>query len=187
VTQPVQDALKKNTDGVIAVLEESGQRLHALLLRLTLRPDVADDLLQELFLKLSRSEAFARAESRTAYAYRAAVHLAFDWRRARQPATTGVDVTDQVQQDSASPVQALVAREQMDQVLEAVGKLNGLQRQALVMHYIQQESFQSIAEQLGKTPHQVRALCHKAIRQLRSQLPTDEAIRNPKEDPRGQD
>jgi DNA-directed RNA polymerase specialized sigma24 family protein len=38
------------------------------------------------------------------------------------------------------------------------------------MRYIQQQSYDDIAEQMGKSPHQVRALCHKAISRLRDLL-----------------
>jgi RNA polymerase sigma factor (sigma-70 family) len=177
--------LPNNTERVLAVLQDSGQKLHALLLRLTLRADVAEDLLQELFLKLNRSADFAGAANRTAYAFRTAVHLAFDWRRQRKQPAVGLQDFAQVEGDSASPLQTLVAREQMERVLEMVGTLNGVQREAVVMHYIQQESFQSIAGQLNKTPHQVRALCHKGIRQLRSRLAADRTLHPTQDQPRG--
>jgi DNA-directed RNA polymerase specialized sigma24 family protein len=38
------------------------------------------------------------------------------------------------------------------------------------MRYIQQESYEFIAEQLDKTPHQVRALCSKVMNYLRDVL-----------------
>lgn len=179
--------MQNNTESVLAVLKESGQKLHALLLRLTLRADVAEDLLQELFLKLNGSAAFAGAVNPTAYASRAAVHLAFDWRRRTKSTEGGLEQIENVARGGLSPLQTLVAREQMEHVLEMIGTLKGLQRDALVMHYIQQESFQSIAEQFGKTPHQVRALCHKAIRQLRDRLSAEPVIHDPEEPRRGQD
>jgi RNA polymerase sigma-70 factor (ECF subfamily) len=168
--------LQNHTEKVLAVLGDSGQKLHALLLRLTLRADVADDLLQELFLRLNRSAEFAGVANRTAYAFRAAVHLAFDWRRQRKQPAVGIHEFEQVEGDSVSPLQTLVAREQMEQLLETVGRLKRAQREAVVMHYIQQESFQSIAGQLNKTPHQVRALCHKGIRQLRNRLAAEQSL-----------
>jgi len=179
------DALQNNTERVLAVLQESGQKLHALLLRLTLRSDVAEDLLQELFLRLSQSAAFAGAANRTAYAYRAAVHLAFDWRRRQNPPATNLEQIEEVEQVTASPLQTLVAREQMEVVLRMVGSLRDIQRDVLVMHYIQQESFQTIGEQFNKTPHQIRALCHKAIRKLRGRLAADRTHHDPQEQPRG--
>jgi RNA polymerase sigma-70 factor (ECF subfamily) len=178
--------LPNNTERVLAVLGDSGQKLHSLLLRLTLRADVAEDLLQELFLRLNQSAGFAGAASDTAYAFRTAVHLAFDWRRGRKQAAIGLQRFEQVEADLASPFQTLMAREQMERILEMLGMLKGIQREAVVMHYIQQESFQSIARQLNKTPHQVRALCHKGIRQLRNRLAADRTLHHAQEQPRGQ-
>jgi DNA-directed RNA polymerase specialized sigma24 family protein len=40
------------------------------------------------------------------------------------------------------------------------------------MRHVQQISFDDIARQLGKRPHQVRALCSKGMRQLRKMLRT---------------
>ncbi|MGE5195119.1 MAG: RNA polymerase sigma factor [Deltaproteobacteria bacterium] len=177
--------MQNNTERVLAVLRDSGQRLHALLLRLTLRADVAEDLLQELFLRLHRSAGFAGAANRTAYAFRAAVHLAFEWRRGWKPAAVGLEQIEDVAENAVPPLQTMAAREQMEKVLEMVGTLKGLQRDAVVMRYIQQQSFPSIAEQLNKTPHQVRALCHKGIRRLRNRLAADRKLHDMQEQPRG--
>ena len=177
--------MPSNTERVLAVLQDSGQKLHALLLRLTLRADVAEDLLQELFLRLNQSAGFAGATDRTAYAFRAAVHLAFDWRRRRKTAAVQLEQIELAEEGAASPLQSLVARERMERVLDVVGRLRGIQRDAVVMHYIEQESFQSIARQLNRSPHQVRALCHKGIRQLRNRLAADQALPCQEEQPRG--
>ena len=45
------------------------------------------------------------------------------------------------------------------------------------MRHIQQESYEAVADQLGKTPHQVRALCHKAIEQIRRIVTSEPAGR----------
>jgi DNA-directed RNA polymerase specialized sigma24 family protein len=46
-----------------------------------LREEVAEDLMQELFLKLSGPSAFQKADDPPAYAFRSAIHIAFDWRK----------------------------------------------------------------------------------------------------------
>jgi len=43
------------------------------------------------------------------------------------------------------------------------------------MRYIQQDSYEDIAGQLGKTVHQARALCFKAMSALRDVLGCDPA------------
>ena len=140
--------------------------MYALLVRLTLRADVADDLLQELLVRLSRSDAFDRADDTLRYARRAAVHLAFDWHR-RKKRTAMVDHLPQ--EPAAAPadcLNVLVAREELECVLTGMKELSALSRTCLVLHYIEHLSYSEIADQVGKTPHQVRGLCHKGIRQL---------------------
>jgi len=44
---------------LVAILDAHGAALHAVLYRLTLRHDAADDLLQELFVRLAGSRGFA--------------------------------------------------------------------------------------------------------------------------------
>lgn len=69
------------TGKLLNLLNEHGGRLHKLLVKLTLRRDVAEDLLQDLFLRLSKSKGFHRSPSPERYLFRAAINLAFDWPR----------------------------------------------------------------------------------------------------------
>ena len=157
----------------------------ALLTRLTLREDVAEELMQELFIKLSTAPNRTRIDCWEAYACRTAIHLAFDWRRRRQKRLTrpleGV-------REPVSPVRGplgdAVQREAFEQVLVAIERLNGTSREAFVMRYIQQDTYEVIAEQLGKTPHQVRALCFRAMKRLRNILGCDASPMSRKGAPR---
>jgi len=161
---------------LLELLDRSGARLLALLTRLTLREDVAEELMQELFIKLSTASNRARIECWEAYARRTAIHLAFDWRRRRRirRAKALEDVREPVS-PVRGPLGDAVQREAFEQVLVAVDRLNGTSREAFVMRYIQQDSYEAIAEQLGKTPHQVRALCFRAMNRLRDTLGCDES------------
>jgi RNA polymerase sigma factor (sigma-70 family) len=154
-------------NGLPAILNAHGAALYALLTRLTLRADVAEDLLQELFLKLREAPGFARAENPRAYAFRTAIHLAFDWRRAQRP-TEPLSADPAV--TAAAPLDQLIEAEELDQTLEALQQLSELGRQVVVLRFLQQEEMPEIARQLGKTEHQVRGLCHKALEQLRTIL-----------------
>jgi len=154
-------------NGLASLLEKHGAELHGLFTRLTLRAGAAEDLLQDLFLKLQHSEGFAKAENARAYLFRTAMHLAFDWRRAQRqtvplPAEPGVS--------TESPLDGLIEAEEMEQVLDAMDHLSELGRQALVLHYLQHQDYEEVGRQLGRTEHQVRGLCHKAIGQLQAVL-----------------
>jgi hypothetical protein len=56
--KPLSDPSKR----LWSILELGGRQLYALLMRLMLRENVADDLLQELVVRLSQSNGFQQAE-----------------------------------------------------------------------------------------------------------------------------
>ena len=162
--------LKDQTSTLLELLESAGGSLHTLLTRLTLREDVAEDLMQELFIKLSRAKGFARADNHLAYARRAAMHLAFDWRRLQKRKSPTTEMITEPSAANLSPLSKLIRDEQLGQILDAAERLGGLSREAFVMRHIQKEPYEAVANQLGKTTHQVRGLCHKAIEQIRCLL-----------------
>jgi RNA polymerase sigma factor (sigma-70 family) len=152
---------------LLRVLDQDGPGLLALLTRLTLRPDVAEDLMQDLFLNLGRAEGFLRCQNPSAYARRAAMHLAFNWRRNRKRRR---EEAYQPQEPSAlepGPLMRLVQTEQTQQVLDALAELPEASRDLVVERFIEGESYGQIARRLGRTDHQARALCHKALGRLR--------------------
>jgi RNA polymerase sigma factor (sigma-70 family) len=171
------------TNRLLDLLAQEGRSFHALLTRLTLDPHAAEDLMQELFLKLATNPAFAAARNPPAYARQSAIHLALDWRRAQRP-THSLPVTDPLDL-APSAYERLTQKEQWSQLLDAAANLSGQTREAFVLHYLDGMSFAEIAGHLGKTPHQVRALCHKAVDHLRQQLspapqsPAQEVARAP--------
>ncbi len=156
---------------LLARLDQFGAGLYALLTRLTLREDVAEELMQELFLKLSAAKDQGRIECWQAYARRTAINLAFDWRR-RQALrrTCSLDALSERASDTDGPLGKLIASEELEQVLAAVGRLRGASREVFVLRHIQQCSYEEIAEHLGKDVHQVRALCFRALSTLRDVL-----------------
>jgi RNA polymerase sigma factor (sigma-70 family) len=153
-------------DPILSLFDSDGQRLHALLYRMTLRADVAADLLQDLFIRLSESTSFRSAQSRSAYARRTAVNLALEWRRQRRPETSASDSSRF--STFPSPLETIARAEDVERVLDALATLpSEVGRQCFTMRFIEQESYEAIGEAVGKTPHQVRGLCHSAVKQIR--------------------
>jgi RNA polymerase sigma factor (sigma-70 family) len=152
------------------LLDKSGASLFALLTRLTLREDVAEELMQELFIKLSNYNGLRKIRDWNAYAHRAAINLAFDWRRRQKRAFLSLHNVREPASNDKSPLSKLIHTEELQEILDAISRLNKASRQVLVMRYIQQNPYDDIAQQLGKTTHQVRALCYKAINSLRDLL-----------------
>jgi len=162
--------LRDRQKELLELLDKSGANLYALLTRLTLREDIAEELMQELFIKLINSRSFDKAGNPEAYARRAAINLAFDWRRSRKRNLLRLDQIREPASNDSSPLAKLVQAEELDEILNAIGQLKKVPREAFVMRYIQEESYDYIAEQLGKTSHHVRALCSRALIRLRNIL-----------------
>ncbi len=138
-----------------------------MLTRLTLRADRAEELMQELFLKLHRSPAFARAHNPRAYAFRTAIHLALDARK-HTSHKSFTPLPETLASRQALPLDSAIQAEQAQRLMAAVAELSPQAREAAVLHFIEQRSFDEAAALMEKTPHQVRALCSDALRQLRA-------------------
>ena len=158
---------------LLELLDKSGANLFVLLTRLTLREETAEELMQELFIKLSNSRGFEKSSNRDAYARRAAINLAFDWRRKFRQKIHTQSIPCEVVAGDISPLSKIIRNEELEVMLNAIGRLNKNWRQAIVMRYIQEQSYDEIAEQLSKTPHHARALCSKALNRLRKIMGTD--------------
>ena len=164
--------MENRQEKLFELLDKSGAGLYALLTRLTLCQDVAEELMQELFIKLSNTKGLHKIHNLDAYARRAAINLAFDWRR-RQKRAYSLDNVREAASSDNSPLSKLIHAEKLQEMLNAISRLNRASRQVLVLRYIQQQPYDGIAEQMGKTAHQVRALCHKGMNRLRDLLGSD--------------
>jgi RNA polymerase sigma-70 factor (ECF subfamily) len=158
--------LSNQSAKLATLLESEGARLYRLLARLTLREEVADDLMQELVLRLGQSDGFQRADDCLAYARRTAIHLAFDWRRQGRLRRRIGALAEEPFGPAPDLLGKLVDREELEDTLRALEKLSPLSRNCLVLHYLEQLSYIEVAHQLDVTPHQARAACHKGIRRI---------------------
>jgi RNA polymerase sigma factor (sigma-70 family) len=159
--------LNEAANQVLSLLSEHGPRLYSLLVRISLREDVAEELMQELFIRLSRRDALSRATDPVGYAIRTATRLAFDWRRShrRRRDTNAIGMEFQSLGDSG--VCQLEQREDLQIVLDAIEKLSTVCRDIIVMRYLEGRPYEEISAAVGKSIHQTRALCHKSIVRLR--------------------
>jgi RNA polymerase sigma factor (sigma-70 family) len=139
-----------------------------------LRQDVAEDLMQELFLKLSNSKDFDKAEHQVAFARRAGINIAFDWWRKRRREHQLLNDVRKPDANYNLPLDKLIQAEELETILNASSRLKEAAREVFVMHYIQQNSYKEIAKALGKKPNYVRALCSKALIKIRNLLRSNE-------------
>jgi RNA polymerase sigma factor (sigma-70 family) len=158
---------------VLELLDAEGPRLHLLLARLTRREEAAGDLLQELVTRLCQSRGLEAARDPSAYAYRAAANLAFEWRRSQRARRQSESRNGAAPATAPSPVGAVIEEEELERVLDAAARLPEVARDAVLLRYIEQMSYEEIGCRLGKKPQHVRSLTSKALAQLRTWLGRD--------------
>jgi RNA polymerase sigma factor (sigma-70 family) len=173
----IEETLKNKQQEILELFEKSGPQLHRLLGKLTLSENDTGDLLQELFLRLWNSKAFEKAKDPFSYAYRAAINLAFEWRRDRKESFKPLEC-DCPAETGTSTLGKMIADEELQQILDATMQLSDLSREVVVMHNIEQESYEEIAKRLGKKTQYLRALNAKAIARLRELLTGRKNINN---------
>jgi len=142
----------------------------------------AEDLAQEVFLRVYRSRASYEASAKfTTWLYRIATNLAVnharDTRHERPEVTVSLDEPDEetgttmeVPDGGLTAEQALVRRERMLAIRRKVEALPEQQRLAVIMHKYQQMDYKQIAEVLKKSESATKSLLFRAYETLREQL-----------------
>ena len=161
--------MSDHAGSVLRLLESRGRELYALLVRITLREDVGEDLLQELFVRLTKSPEFTGADNQFAYARTCAARLAFDWRR-RNKVRHAESLTVEPCGVDDSPLASVIHAEEIENVLEAMGQLNSADCDILTMRFLDGVSYEEIADDLSTSPATARSRCSKAMQKLRGKL-----------------
>lgn len=142
----------------------------------------AEDLAQEVFLRVYRSKASYEASAKfTTWLYRIATNLAVNHARDTRHERPEVQVSlDEPDEENGSTIelpdktlnaeQAMVVRERMLAIRSKVEALPEQQRLAVIMHKYQQMDYKQIAEVLKKSESATKSLLFRAYETLREQL-----------------
>jgi RNA polymerase sigma-70 factor (ECF subfamily) len=142
----------------------------------------AEDLAQEVFLRVYRSRQSYEASAKfTTWLYRIATNLAVnharDTRHERPEVTVSLDETNEesgatleLPDSGLNAEQDLVRRERMLAIRSKVEALPEQQKLAVIMHKYQQMDYKQIAEVLKKSESATKSLLFRAYETLREQL-----------------
>ena len=142
----------------------------------------AEDLAQEVFLRVYRSRASYEASAKfSTWLYRIATNLAVnharDTRHERPEVTVSLDEPDddtgttlELPDANLTAEQAMVRRERMLAIRQKVEALPEQQRLAVIMHKYQQMDYKQIADVLKKSESATKSLLFRAYETLREQL-----------------
>ena len=142
----------------------------------------AEDLAQEVFLRVYRSrETYEASAKFTTWLYRIATNLAVNHARDTRHERPEVQVSlDEPDEDTGTTLelpdgtlnaeQVIVRRERMLAIRKKVEALPEQQRLAVIMHKYQQMDYKQIADVLKKSESATKSLLFRAYETLREQL-----------------
>ena len=146
-----------------AVYEAYRARLFSFLVRLSRRRDVAEDLLEETWLRLVGRVATLEDEARLGpWLFAVARNLYFSWRRSRavdEARTSELDPSWPAPQRGDSPFEAAAKAELERRVEAALARLSVSDREVLLLVGVE-----------GMTPSEVAAVCGLPAATLRARL-----------------
>lgn len=162
------------------LVREHQQMVFRTLVRLTGSADRAEDLAQEVFLRLYRALPSFRGEALVStYLYRIAVNVAQDeWKRRRREDQPLVSIShdpdfpmeDRLADPDPTALDQLTQREFARAVDEELQRLSTIERTILVLYHQEERSYQQIAEALHMPIGTVRTHLHRARKRLREAI-----------------
>lgn len=183
-------AKRRETAAFDALIDAYASPLFGYLLRLTGSRDDAEELLQEVFVRLVRTIGRYRHEGRfEAWLFRIATNLARDRvRRIRRgPTLKSLDVlaaeanqADADQADAlvdpatAPPDGAMSLREDLDSLQAGLAQLAPAEREVLMLRHFGQLSFSEIAAAMNTPLGTALARAHRGLHHLREFMERDE-------------
>ncbi len=150
--------------------------------RLCHNPSTAEELAQEVFLRVYRSRTSYEPSAKfTTWLYRIATNLAVnharDTRHERPEVTASLDEPDEetgttldIADGTITAEEALLRRERMLAIRSKVEALPERQKLAVIMHKYQQMDYKQIAEVLKLSESATKSLLFRAYETLREQL-----------------
>jgi len=175
--------VKAGDDSAFEYLVQKYRRpMISFMYRMTRNQAVAEELAQEVFLRVYRSRQSYEASAKfTTWLYRIATNLAVnharDTRHERPENIVSIDEPDEdtgltvdVPDTSISAEENIMRRERMAAIREKVQALPERQKTAVIMHKYQQMDYRQIAEVLKLSESATKSLLFRAYETLRVQL-----------------
>jgi RNA polymerase sigma-70 factor (ECF subfamily) len=168
------------------IVEQHSARVYRLAYRLTGNQHDAEDLTQEVFVRVFRSLPTYRPGTFEGWLHRITVNLFLDTARRRQRQRTDAlaeDAAERLAGDEPGPERAYEFRNLTDDVQQALSDLPPDFRAAVVLSDIEGLSYEEVGEALGIKLGTVRSRIHRARARLRRSLahrePPSAAITRP--------
>jgi len=168
-----------DTESFALLLERHRSPVIHFVYRMVQNQSVAEELAQEVFLRVYRSRANYEPTAKfTTWLFRIASHLALNWIRDRRhergqeslDADTPDGMARQVSDHRMSKEQALVRESKFEEIRRAIHSLPEKQKAAVLMHKYEEMEYSQIAAVLECSESAVKSLLFRAYESLRARL-----------------
>ena len=171
-------------DGDVAILgelfERHHQRLFHFFLRLARSRQAAEDLVQEVFVRMLKYRHTFRAESEfVPWMFTLARNAATDLYRARPKELPQEPDAPEPEAPLAHPIAGLERAEQEGRLRRALARLEPGKREILLLARFSELKYDRIAEQLGISEGAVKVRVHRAMKELKAAFLADGAAGEP--------
>jgi len=184
-----REAIRLAQEGNAAAFEHiyrlHSRRVHALCLRMTRNPALAEDFTQDVFLQVFRKIHTFRAESAfSTWLYRLAVNVVLMRRRVKALNETSLDATDKEDgnalrsKEMGSPDLRLAGIPDRMNLKRALDQLPHGYKLVFLLHDVEGYEHHEIAEALGFSIGNSKSQLHKARMRLRTLLQDGRRIKN---------
>lgn len=162
-------------DDAATLIEQHRQELFRHLLRRVSCPDTANDLLQDIFLRLVNYRSLEPVENPRAFVYRIADNIATDHLRKNKlvlvdlPEPDADDIIDQ----TPSPEQIVFGQQQLDLCEQALSELSPSALKIFLLSRYEGYTHPQIAKELNVSVSWVEKSLFKTLKHLKSALKKD--------------
>lgn len=179
------EAREGNMQAFADLVERHKGRVYRTLYQVVGDANDAQDLSQEVFVKLFRSLGTYRGDAAfTTWLHRLTLNLAFDWLRARRRRPLQVPLEPTADRDDrpvpelpsqeAGPEEIALRAERRQSVRQAVQNLSPDYREVVLLHHFHHLSYQQIADRLEIPVRTVETRLYRARAQLKKVLTATE-------------
>ncbi len=168
-----------DTGAFTQILERHRNQMVGFMYRMVQDRGVAEELSQELFLRVYRARASYEPTAKfTTWMFRIATHLALNWLRDHRKERNRESLDEEIVEGAGRQVwdhapnveQRMLAESRLGEVRRAVEQLPDKQRAAVLMHKYKDLEYAQIARTLECSESAVKSLLFRAYERLRSRL-----------------
>ena len=163
----------RDRDAFDALYSQTSPKLFGVLIRLLGNRTDAEDVLQEVYIKIwNKADKFATQEANAmSWLVAVARNLAIDKIRARKkPSENLDDVAEFVADDKKSPEQSAIASGEARQIDECMERLDRDKAEAVRAAYMEGYSYQELADRYQTPLNTMRTWLRRSLRSLKSCL-----------------